>query len=239
LPQLFLYAFSDSTEKPISEAGEIALLPQWSPDGRLAYYNQSQQVYVVYEIASESSELIANELGEGLSWAPDGSYFVAAEAFPADSEILRGTTGEASLQTPVPGSLSPLEITLTPLLRYSPDGSEALFPNDGEVIEDAAPVFSPNGRWLTFTRKYLDEDRWTPGRQLWIHEFASAVTLPLTAEGSYQMSNLAWSSDSSVFAFLRSNRTDFNQPVELWIMQPSGSAAQLIAIDGFAPQWLP
>ncbi len=239
LPQVWLYSFSTADNELVSSAGQISLAPQWSPDGRLSFYNQSLSAYETMTPGSDERQLHPNALGEALSWAPDGASFVAAEGFSSFSDVVRGTTGEASLQTPEPDSLTTFEITLTALLSYRGTATESLLEYAAEQIEDAAPAFAPNGRWLAFTRKYLDEERWTPGRQLWILEIETGAVIPLSSQGNYQMSAIDWRADSSQLAFVRSNRTNFNAPLEIWIMEPNGGNAHLIAVDAFAPQWLP
>lgn len=239
LPQIWLYELGSGAGEALSTSGQIVRNLIWSPDGRLAYYNQTLAGYEIVGVESGERKLETNALGEGLTWLADSSAFIAAEAFRADSAILRGPTGEASLQTPEPGSQTALEITVSALLQYAEGGPVSLLDYGSEQIEDAAPSASPNGRWLAFTRKYLDEERWTPGRQLWIYDFEDGRAVPLTESPSHQMSAIAWSADSSLLAFVRSNRTDFNQPTEIWIMRPDGSEAQLIAVEAFAPQWMP
>jgi hypothetical protein len=239
LQQVHLLEFSSDADIALSPADQIAIGPQWSLDGQLSFYNQSLAAYQFQYPGENAQSLAPNALGELLAWLPESNAFIAAEAFAADSDILRGTTGEASLQTPEPGSQSTLELTVTGLLHFQNGQYSNLFDYGLDLVEDAAPVASPNGRWIAFTRKYLDEERWTPGRQLWIHEFESVETLPLTASANYQMSAISWSADSSTLAFVRSNRTDFNAPTEIWIIQPDGSDAHFIAVDAFAPQWLP
>ncbi len=239
LPQIWLHDFESTIESQISLEGQGAIQPQWALDGRLSYYNETVDTYEIFLPGSEIRVRTPNALGDPLSWRPDGASFVASEAFPATSGILRGSSGEASLQTPDPDFQSSVEFTITTLILYSGSSRQDLFEQGDELIEDAAPIFSPDGRWLAFTRKYLDEERWSPGRQLWLLHIEDGELIQLSNEASYQYSNPAWNDDSSQIAFVRSNRTDFNQPTELWAMQRDGSSSLLIAVDAFAPYWLP
>ena len=238
-PQIWLYSFESGLESQISLIGQSALNPQWALDGRLIYYNFSTAAYESVLPGREARFRTPNALGDLLTWQPDSGAFVAAEAFTSTSDILRGTSGEASLQTPDPESQSALEITVTALLIYSENNSQSLIDYGDDLLEDAAPRFSPDGQWLAFTRKYLDEARWTPGRQLWLLNLASGETIALTDAPNYQIAATAWNAASTQIAFVRSNRTQFNQPLELWVMQRDASAAQLLLINAYAPQWLP
>ena len=143
-PKIWLYDFENGLESQVSLAGQSALNPQWALNGRLIYYNFSAAAYESVLPGSEARLRTPNALGDLLTWQPDGVAFVAAEAFASTSQILRGTSGEASLQTPDPERQSALEITVTALLLYSGDSSASLLEYGDDLIEDAAPRFSPD-----------------------------------------------------------------------------------------------
>ena len=124
-------------------------------------------------------------------------------------------------------------------MRYSPSEIEALFDVGENLVEDSSPTYSPDGDWLAFTRKYLDDERWTLGRQFWLYDLQSGLALAYSEAANFHISGLAWSADSKQIAFLRSNRVVLNEPLELWVIDVDGSAARLLAVDAFAPQWTP
>jgi Tol biopolymer transport system component len=108
-----------------------------------------------------------------------------------------------------------------------------------EGIEDAAPAFAPDGASLAFARKYLDPQRWTPGRQLWLMRLAENVARPLTADPVYHHFDFAWSPDGGWLAYVRFNQTALTEPPEIWITQPLTGQTNLIIRGGYAPQWIP
>lgn len=238
-PQIWLLTLSSAETQRVSLEGQASHSPAWSPDGRLSYYNQSAAAYEVVLPGANPRARFPNQTGAALTWAADALSFVTAETFPASSDILRGPSGEAGLQTPDPTTQSPIEVLVGALIRYAGDKEESLFDYGGELVEDASPIFSPDGAWLAFTRKYLDAARWTPGRQLWLLEIAGGEARPLTAEPSYLISSLAWSPDGAQLAYLRSNQTAFELPPEIWLINRDGSGARLLAVDAYAPRWLP
>jgi Tol biopolymer transport system component len=238
-PQIWILNLEDEATSLASREGHAAFSPIWSLDGRLTFYNQTSAAYETVLPDSPTRIITQNSIGGPLSWAFDGLSFIAAEAFPASSTILRGTSGEASLQTPDPETQSAVEITVSALLRYSADSQQSLVDYGYDLIEDANPIISPDGNWLAFSRKYLDEIRWTPGRQLWLLDLQNAELFQLSDDPNFQVSSMSWNSDSTRLAFVRANRTAFNQPLEIWVINHDGSAGQLLAVDAFGPEWLP
>jgi Tol biopolymer transport system component len=106
-------------------------------------------------------------------------------------------------------------------------------------LEDTLPVFSPDGERLAFARKYLNQDEWTPGRQLWLMDMDGGNARSLTREPSYNHYDFAWSPLGNQLAFVRFNQTTMTEPPELWLVNDDGSQARLLVIGGYAPQWIP
>jgi Tol biopolymer transport system component len=108
-----------------------------------------------------------------------------------------------------------------------------------ELVEDTSPAYSPDGRWLAFARKFLDTERWTPGRQLWVMEADGENAYALTHDEFFSHAALAWSPDSQTIAFVRAHRTSPDVPPEIWIINVDGSNPIRLVIGGYAPQWIP
>jgi Tol biopolymer transport system component len=107
------------------------------------------------------------------------------------------------------------------------------------ALEDADPVYSPDGSHIAFARKYLDLARWTPGRQLWVIAADGTQARPLTDEPLYTHYDFAWSPDGEQIAYVRFHQTVLTLPPELWIIQTDGSDPLQLVIGGYAPQWAP
>lgn len=162
---------------------------------------------------------------------------------PASSDIPRGPRGEAELATPDPTNQAPVEVLISALIRYQDDAQVSLFNYADDLIEDASPAISPDSAYLAFTRKYLDADRWVPGRQLWILDLATSKTGQITDEPNYQIASLAWSPDGTRLVYTRTDQTDFSQPPAIWVLTPNGTNAtgtspRLLVLDAYAPQWV-
>lgn len=239
LPEIWVLDLDVGAPQRLSVAGHRSENPQWAAANTLSYYDQDEAAFVVLDLNTGANQSYANETGAAHTWHPDGRYFVSAAQTPITTDILRGPSGEAAFDTPEPGSQQPVEVLTSHLWRYAVDSSESLFDYEDVMIEDALPVFSPDGQWLAFTRKYLDEERWTPGRQLWLYNLGNGESFALSTDANYQVIAIAWSPDGQQIAFVRANQTAFQEPLELWITNLDGTASQLVAVDAYAPAWVP
>jgi len=106
-------------------------------------------------------------------------------------------------------------------------------------LEDNAPQYSPDGKYLIFARKFLDQARWTPGRQIYILPLDSTEAFAISNEPQYNHYNFSWKPDSNQIAYVRFNQTIISEPPEIWLTNPDGSNQQLLVRNGYAPQWLP
>jgi Tol biopolymer transport system component len=114
---------------------------------------------------------------------------------------------------------------------------------DTPLVEDFSPAFSPNGVTLAFTRRFLDDERWTPGRQIWLMTMPAAGSdpsqiKPLTISPDYLYTALAWHPEGTKLAAVRFNVTLLTEPPEIWLLDLGGGAVRLV-IGGFSPQWIP
>jgi Tol biopolymer transport system component len=110
---------------------------------------------------------------------------------------------------------------------------------DAGQVEDATPRYSPDGAWIAFTRKYLEDARWTLGRQLWIMGSDGADPDQLTVDPNLHVSSIAWSPDSQMLTFVRRDVADISEPIEIWVIGVDGEDAQLLIEGGYSPQWVP
>ena len=208
--------------------------PSWSPTGWLAFYDNTLMEIALVDVTlgtkSAPFNHIPNNLGLKGSWSPDGVFLVLPEIVFPQVDLGEEEGGTEEL-TPFYSHLYQVEVTSGITLDLT--GEHA-----GRV-EDASPVYSPDGEWIAFTRKYLEEDRWTLGRQLWIMRSDGSEAKQLTDESFYGYSSLAWSPDSSTLVCLRKNRMDLSQPGEIWLYEiEEGDHSQLV-VGGYLPQWIP
>lgn len=228
---------------PIGDRGEPSRVsdddhacesPLWSPSGYLAYSDHTAGQIVILRgregLAFERVHFAPSELGVMGAWSPEGSYLL----YP-DLIITEATYDRHELT----GDEFPLYYSH--LMRY--DLSLGLLSDlSGEghgYVEDASPAFSPNGQWIAFTRKHLEIERWTPGRQVWMMRADGTNARPITSAPESGHFDLAWSHDSKYLSFVRNNQSDLLQPLETWIYDMERDEIMLVWIGGYHPQWLP
>ena len=201
--------------------GETTLLStgrfaSWGPNGLLIFYDPDPEEYIVLDLDRDSRTTFANLTGEPVTWAPDGSYFLA----PAIIDI-----GDDSFASHT--------------LRYSFSRSEITDLTQDPLSDDNAPVISPDGTRIALARRSLAPERWTPGRQLWVMAPDGSDPAPLTETAVYHHTAFAWHPDSNQIAFVRSNQADLNEPPEIWLISADIGMPIRLVIDGFAPGWIP
>lgn len=233
--QVWVKQTDSATEAvPVGQPNHVANGPGWTPNGWLAYQDRSLGAIALVNMAlslpPQPFNFIPNELGDPGAWTNDGSAVV----FPEISYVPETVT--------VPGSSSEVQTILySHLLRVEVDTGKVqdLSGPSGNLVEDASPAYSPDGRWLAFARKYMDSERWTLGRQLWLMRPDGSEARPLTDEPDFNHSSIGWSPDGSTLVYMRFNQADIAQPAEIWVIGSDGQDAHSLVTGGFSPRWLP
>jgi len=199
--------------------------PAWSSAGMLAFYDSTAKAYIFLQPGAGERGRFPNQTGQGGVWRPGGEQFLAPEIVFVD-------TGSSSASGLEPRADSHL-------MLYDLENQTTQDLTPGEGIEDTSPVFSPDGKFLAFARKYLDAQRWTPGRQLWLAQVDTRLARPLTSEPLYNHYQFVWSLSGEQLAYLRFNQGALTEPPEIWVMDLlSGSQSRLV-VDGYSPRWTP
>jgi len=242
--EVWLLALDEPAEaQQVSRKGHPSWQPLWSPTGRLAYYDSQELAYKVFNPASGEQISLPNQSGETAAWAPGGTALIAPDAFTSETDILRGPTGEEANQEVNESELEPVRVLSSQLMVYQVDGDTISTLTEEPLAEDFSPAFSPDGSTLAFTRRYLDDERWTPGRQVWLMAFPGAGSpasqlRPLTDSPSFMYMGIVWHPDGTKLAATRFDVTLLTEPPEIWLFERSGKALRLV-IGGFSPGWIP
>lgn len=212
---------------PAKDSLHITQSPRFAPDGRLSYLDKTEQAIAVYTFGSFTS-YIPNASGEVGSWSPDGETLIFPEIF--------------FLPEPTPGANNASESQdqfYSHLIRVTVSSNATQNLSGDELVEDASPSASPSGEWVAFARKYLAQDKWTPGRQLWLMHPDGSGARQVTDEPTFNHSAFIWSPDSKQIVYMRFDVTDPASPAELWIIKTDGSQARQLVAGGYLPEWLP
>lgn len=225
-PQVIIHHLEDGSEQPADPSALSTTMPRWSSSGWLAFYDEIQQVYRLFDQESGRRVIFPNQTGGSGAWSPQGEYFIAPEIFLIPNAYVGST-----------GNLEPMPTSH--LLRFDLSSETSLDLTEENTLEDTGPAIAPDGRRLAFARKYLDPARWTPGRQLWLMDIDGSQARPLTDQSFYNHTSFQWKPDGSQLLYVRTNQTDLVTPPEIWRMEADGSGAVRLVIGGFAPVWIP
>jgi hypothetical protein len=209
---------------PISQSNHTSRSPVWSSTGWLSYYDLEVQAFILLNPHTAEELEFPNLTGESGTWSLHGNYFVAPEI----------------MFTPPPEGVEEFSVLATShLLRFDLFTGEIYNLSQGITIEDTFPSFSPDGNMLAFTRKFLDEARWTPGRQIWVMEVGTEMSQPLTDSPNFNHSNITWSPQGDRLAYLRINLDHLTEPVELWSIDMRTYHHQKVIAGAYSPLWIP
>lgn len=207
-------------DKPVGQVMNETVQPSWSSTGWLAFYDRTNQSYEVINPEAKVKTQLQNQTGQPGNWSPDGDYYLAPEI----------------MYYPASGSS---EIGISHLLRYEIQSGSSSDLSSANEVEDVEGVYSPDGKSIAFSRKYLDMEHWSLGRQIWVMNADGSESHPITDEPDYNHYDLAWSLDNLMLAYVRFNQAKLYEPPELWVIEADGSNAIQLVIGGYSPLWIP
>lgn len=223
-PQVWLMTLPGGKPTLAGDPTHETILPDWSPDGKLAFYDKTAQAFILLDPSSQENHTFPNQTGETGGWTTDGQAFVAPEI----------TFVPAADGTQVPSSH---------LMRFDWGTSQIADLTGAANLEDSLPVFAPDGKRLAFARRSLDPAQWTLGRQLWLSDPDGTNAHPLLnadreSLDSFSHYDFAWKPDSSQLAYVRSNQDYPLDPPELWLVDANGLNRVQLVVGGYAPEWV-
>lgn len=218
--RIWLLDLVKERERPLFDYDVALHSPVWAPQGeRLAYVSPVLPGVEVYDLRTEDLLQFGNEWGAAPVWSPDAAYLVMPELLLAgESLVVR-------------------------LVRVDLDEEQLLdISGDDDFVKDTSPAWSPGGGWIALGRQYLDEERWTPGRQIWLTRPDASESYTLLDDPMGDHFAFAWRPDGAALAYVRSDLAEGLQPlpdVSVWVYDLVQRKSVSIALEGVLPKWLP
>jgi hypothetical protein len=196
---------------------------RWSRDGsRVSIYDYNSQGILVYDFTTQATTLVPSQYGNPGELSPDGTQIIFPEVLLANNEA------RSYLQ------LVDLENSqITPLSNLN------------DPIDDDTAAWSPDGSFLVIGRRYLDNERFTRGKQLYKMNLADGSTEPLVVDPRYQ--NGFFSLDPTGAQLLIQRFPDpvaMNDPTagvrpEIWALDLQTKDLVRVAENAFLARWVP
>lgn len=229
----------DGEQQPFlaGEQDHATSAPHWSPMGTLTFYDSAIVAIVIIDPRMGPNHVplmtIPCGMGNLSTWSLDGTKLVFAEMVISTVQAPAGEpdSDHDDLVLDFYTHLFTIDLSTNTIRDLS--GDERL------PVEDASPAFSPDGQSIAFARRYMDEARFTLGRQIWLMAADGSNPRALTGDTLFNHSSLAWNPDSSTLAYMRFNRADISLEAEIWTISADGSNARMLVEGGYLPVWIP
>ncbi len=221
--RVWLFTLEDGQAQPLSPPDHYAQSPRWSPDGKLAYYDANREGYVVLDSQGQELGFFPNDTHEGYTWTADGLALIAVHMQPLPD--IRDATGAP--------------VIAAHLWRFNLASASIVDLSRPPEVEDASPVADPTGQWLAFARRSMKPQQWSLGRQLWLMTPEGASPHAITQSPNFHHQGFAWTPDGQQLAFVRTDQGTIAAPPEVWIYSLRDGGLTRVALNAYAPQWLP
>jgi dipeptidyl aminopeptidase/acylaminoacyl peptidase len=218
--RLWLRDMEVGSGRPLFDYDVAAHSPVWAPDSqRIAYVNPLLPGIEVYHLETGELQQFGNHWGATPVWSPDGSRLVLPDL------VLIGE-----------------KLIVRLVVIEGADEQAIEISGDDDLVKDDAPAWSPVGGWVAHGRQFLDEERWMPGRQIWLTRPDGSEAYPLLAEPMTDLFGAIWRPDGTALAYLQTDLAEGPQAmpdISLWVFDLMAREGWQVADQGVLPRWMP
>jgi TolB protein len=179
-PRLWLLDVKSGEMAPVfGDSQKLAFDARWSGDGKwLSYLSPDFGGVGVLNLESGQMQFYETPTGETGVWHPKRNQVLIS--------VLR-QIGEQYV---------------THLLLIDPVSSEQRnLSSEDALVEDSSAVWSPDGKWIAFRRRWLEGEAATLSRQLWRMRSDGSEAKPLTASDEFEHGAPVWTPDGNYLVY--------------------------------------
>lgn len=216
LPQIWLYDLQTGDDSPLFSDREVyGADPIFSPDGtRFAYFDVDARAIRVLPLGGGEGVAIPNRFGETGVFSPGGDGMVYVDI------------------RPVGGQYFPY------LWRADLAGEVGLSPLFDEAQEDIAPAWSPDGRWIAFSRRRLDRQGGMTAQGM-LYNLETGELCEITHDPNYNNTRFWWDPSGYLLLVQRFSLDGNLAHPELWIYDVDTDRLSLVVENAIDGRWLP
>lgn len=217
-PRIYMLDMQTKEVAPLlSDSQKLGADPHWSSDGKwLAYLAPDRGGVAILNLDSGAETVYPTLTGEVGAWDTQRSVLLMSEAQEQDGKQIDHL------------------FLVDPVKQTSQDMS-----GEGSLVQDNAPAWSPDGKWIAFRRNELTGARQTLTKQIWIMRADGKDARPLTADPAVDYSAPSWSPDGRYLLYHKLPLKGPNVVRSVWVMDPVTGEERQLASDGLLPLWVP
>jgi Tol biopolymer transport system component len=216
LDRVWLYDLASGKTEPVFQDNQVlGSRPVWSSNGRrLAFFDWNAHSVHIIDLSDRNAFLVPSPLGDAGSLSPDGMELVYTNRRAEDRQ------SSAQLW------LAHLEahLNLAPLIQGS------------ETVQDKDPTWSPDGQWIAFLRRRLDQPQ---GNQVMLYRLNTSELRQLTNETNYSNTELKWDMTGQHLLIQRFESSGTNPKPQIWAYNVITGRLTRVVDNGLKGEWLP
>lgn len=218
VPRAWIVNLNDLSTTPLLVNSQLlGKQPRWSPDGaQIAVYDQNAHGTIIYNLTDGSSSIITSAQDETGLFDPSGKRMVYPDL----------------LQTQI-GFSTTLAIADLTAQQVHP-----LTNKDEAPVDDRQAAWTPDGKMLAVTRRYLDQPE-SVGAQVYLINPDTAEVQPLVKDPQYNHGAIAWDPAGEQLVMQRFPTTKQDGVPSIWVYNVRTKALEQIATNAYLPQWIP
>ena len=206
---------TNETYEVFQDSQVLGFDPIWSPDGTwLSFYDSNATAIRLININTQELRIIGSQLPETWSFNPLNDELIYTDLRQVDSwfypELYTAPLNEQADRTP---------------FLENPE-------------QDQSPLWSPNGEWIAFRRRFIDNETQGNGSQIMLYHVPSGELRQVTTEANFTNSDVHWSPDGAQFTFQRYELRTADFLPEIWWYDVETEELRLLARDGANASWL-